>query len=144
MDRDPEAASPGLPAVAAARPEGGRARRQSGSAGQLEQSVERLGRLLRDAAARPGGEVGEADVSPQQIGAALGLFEEMRSQLDQLETQVVIEARRRGMDWKAIASHQGLNSPQAASQRYQRQMTRLEEIRQGVRWTGTGGRRQAP
>lgn len=37
------------------------------------------------------------------------------------------------MDWRQIAGHQGLNSSQAASQRYQRLVTRLEEIRQGVR-----------
>jgi hypothetical protein len=57
----------------------------------------------------------------------------MRHQLDQLESRVVIEARRRGMDWRQIAQHQGLNSQQAASQCYQRLMTRLEEICQGVR-----------
>lgn len=72
-------------------------------------------------------------VIPDDVGAALGLFEDMREELDRLETQVVIEARRRGMDWRQIAVHQGLNSSQAASQRYQRLMTRLEEIRQGVR-----------
>jgi hypothetical protein len=44
-----------------------------------------------------------------------------------------IEARRLGMDWKTIADYQGLKSQQAASQRYQRLMTRLEEIRPGVR-----------
>lgn len=43
---------------------------------------------------------------------------------------MVIEARRRGMDWRQIAERQGLNSSQAASQRL---MTRLEVIRQGVR-----------
>jgi hypothetical protein len=44
----------------------------------------------------------------------------MRLCLDKLETQVVIEARRRGMDWRQVAHHQGLNSSQAACQRYQR------------------------
>lgn len=72
-------------------------------------------------------------MTADDVAAALGLFEEMREQLDRLETQVVIEARRCGMDWRQIAQHQGLNSSQAASQRYQRLMTRLEEIRQGVR-----------
>ncbi|MFE5709581.1 hypothetical protein ACFQ7J_01935 [Streptomyces sp. NPDC056501] len=57
----------------------------------------------------------------------------MRTALDWLETQVVIEARRRGMEWRQIASHQGMKSSQAASRRYQRLVTRLEEIRQGIR-----------
>jgi hypothetical protein len=72
-------------------------------------------------------------LTPDQIGAALSLFEGMREHLDRLETQVILEARRRAMDWRQIARHQGLNSSQAASQRYQRLVTRLEEIRQGVR-----------
>ncbi|MDX3315421.1 MULTISPECIES: hypothetical protein [Streptomyces] len=72
-------------------------------------------------------------MSADEVAAGLSLFEVMRVALDRLETQVVIEARRRGMDWRQIAGHQGLNSSQAASQRYQRLVTRLEEIRQGVR-----------
>ncbi|MET8446182.1 hypothetical protein [Streptomyces sp. NPDC005209] len=93
-----------------------------------------LGRLLA-AAARDPRDDGEpaADVTVDDVGAALSLFEELRHQLDRLESQVVMEARRRGMDWRQIAGHQGLNSSQAASQRHQRLTTRLEEIRQGVR-----------
>ncbi|KUO15941.1 hypothetical protein [Streptomyces dysideae] len=100
---------------------------------RLEQDAALLGRLLRVAAdhQQSGGQA--VDVTLDDVGAALGLFEGMRHQLDRLEAQVVIEARRRGMDWRQIARHQDLNSSQAASQRYQRLMTRLEEIRQGVR-----------
>ncbi|WP_405933725.1 hypothetical protein [Streptomyces sp. NBC_00827] len=100
---------------------------------RLEQDAALLGRLLMAAAGyqQSGGQ--GADVTPDDIGAALSLFEDMRYQLDRLETQVVIEARRRSMDWRQIAQRQDLNSSQAASQRYQRLMTRLEEIRQGVR-----------
>lgn len=102
------------------------------AARHVEQDASLIGRLL--AAAGEQGHHGQAPgVVPADVGAALGLFEDMREQLDRLETQVVIEARRRGMDWRQIAQHQGLNSSQAASQRYQRLMTRLEEIRQGVR-----------
>ncbi|WP_369394890.1 hypothetical protein AB5J72_51015 [Streptomyces sp. CG1] len=98
----------------------------------VEQDASLIGRLL--AAAGEQGHHGQAPgVIPADVGAALGLFEGLREQLDRLETQVVIEARRCGMDWRQIAQHQGLNSSQAASQRYQRLMTRLEEIRQGVR-----------
>ncbi|MFD9329882.1 hypothetical protein [Streptomyces sp. NPDC060065] len=98
------------------------------AAHRLEKDASLLGRLLASAA---GGQ--EPAVTADDVAAALGLFEEMREQLDRLETQVVIEARRHDMDWRQIARHQGLNSSQAASQRYQRLMTRLEEIRQGVR-----------
>lgn len=75
----------------------------------------------------------EPAVSADDVGAALSLFEGLRLQLDHLESSVVMEARRRGMDWREIARHQGLNSSQAASQRHQRLTTRLEEIRRGVR-----------
>ncbi|WP_406390140.1 hypothetical protein OG806_49705 [Streptomyces sp. NBC_00882] len=99
---------------------------------RLEQDAALLGRLLIAAAGQQGGGRA-ADVTVDDVGAALNLFEDMRHQLDRLESQVVLEARRRSMDWRQIAEHQGLNSSQAASQRYQRLMTRLEEIRQGVR-----------
>jgi hypothetical protein len=101
------------------------------AAHRVEQDASLIGRML--AAAGEGGDGQAAGVMPADVGAALGLFEDLREQLDRLETQVVIEARRCGMDWRQIAQHQGLNSSQAASQRYQRLMTRLEEIRQGVR-----------
>ncbi|MFD9224927.1 hypothetical protein ACFWDI_34145 [Streptomyces sp. NPDC060064] len=103
------------------------------AARRLERDASLLGRLLSAAAGDQTGGRQAPDVLADDVGAALGLFEDMREQLDRLETQVVIEARRRGMDWRQIAQHQGLNSSQAASQRYQRVMTRLEEIRQGVR-----------
>ncbi|MCX5232957.1 hypothetical protein [Streptomyces sp. NBC_00233] len=100
-------------------------------AGVLQQDAALLGRLLAGAA--QGGDVGDRGVSDGDVAAALTLFEGMRTALDRLETQVVIEARRRGMEWRRIASHQGMRSSQAASQRYQRLVTRLEEIRQGIR-----------
>ncbi|MFF7206138.1 hypothetical protein [Streptomyces sp. NPDC008141] len=92
-----------------------------------------MGRLLATAVGTRGGGEQGSEILPDDVGAALGLFDDMREQLDRLETQVVIEARRLGMDWRQIAQCQGLNSSQAASQRYQRLMTRLEEIRQGIR-----------
>ncbi|MEU2159299.1 hypothetical protein ABZ532_30555 [Streptomyces sp. NPDC019396] len=97
----------------------------------LQRDFALLGRLLAGAA--QGGGAGERGVSDDDVAAALALFEGMRTAVDRLETQVVIEARRRGMEWRQIALHQGLKSSQAASQRYQRLMTRLEEIRQGIR-----------
>ncbi|MFD7613058.1 hypothetical protein [Streptomyces sp. NPDC059828] len=97
----------------------------------LQRDTALLARLLAGAAR--GGGAGERSVSDDDVAAALALFEGMRTAVDRLETQVVIEARRRGMEWRQIALHQGLKSSQAASQRYQRLMTRLEEIRQGIR-----------
>ncbi|MEV7027878.1 hypothetical protein [Kitasatospora sp. NPDC093558] len=76
---------------------------------------------------------GEPAIATDDLTAALALFEDLRQQLDHLECQVIMEARRHGMDWGQIKDQQGLKTPQAASQRYQRLMTRLEEIRQGVR-----------
>ncbi|MEV6330429.1 hypothetical protein [Streptomyces sp. NPDC051909] len=97
----------------------------------LQQDSALLGRLLAGAAHGDG--AGERTVSDEDVAAALGLFEEMRTALDRMEAQVVIEARRRGLEWREIARHQGMKSSQAASQRYQRLVTRLEEIRQGIR-----------
>ncbi|MFJ1567915.1 hypothetical protein [Streptomyces erythrochromogenes] len=97
----------------------------------LQRDVAFLDGLLAGAAGSGG--TGQRSASDQDIAAALGLFEDMRTALDRLEAQVVIEARRRGMEWREIARHQGMKSSQASSQRYQRLVTRLEEIRQGIR-----------
>ncbi|MGW0769334.1 hypothetical protein [Streptomyces sp. NPDC002676] len=105
----------------------------SAPAHRVAEDAALLGRLLA-ATGRPRADAGNVpQITPDDIGAALSLFDGLRLQLDRLESQVVMEARRRGMDWRQIAQHQGLNSSQAASQRHQRLTTRLEEIRQGVR-----------
>ncbi|GHF53405.1 hypothetical protein [Streptomyces griseosporeus] len=107
-------------------------------AGRLRRDAALVGRLLEAAAredalaAVPDQGAAHADTEAD-VAAGLSLLEEMRVALDQLEAQVVMEARRRGLDWRQIARHRGLNSSQAASQRYQRLVTRLEEMRQGVR-----------
>ncbi|MFH8935610.1 hypothetical protein [Streptomyces griseosporeus] len=107
-------------------------------AGRLRRDAALVGRLLEAAAqedaiaAVPDQGAEHADTEAD-VAAGLSLLEEMRVALDQLEAQVVMEARRRGLDWRQIARHRGLNSSQAASQRYQRLVTRLEEMRQGVR-----------
>ncbi|WP_240804021.1 hypothetical protein [Streptomyces sp. A0592] len=114
-----EDASASLPPTACALTEG------------LQQDVAFLNRLL--ASTTGSGETGHPKASDEDVAAALSLFEDMRAALDRLEVQVVIEARRRGMEWREVAGHQGMKSSQAASQRYQRLVTRLEEIRQGIR-----------
>lgn len=110
------------------RPPGQRAVEQ-----RLAQDVALVAGLVAAAAGHQQSGEPAPDVAAEDVGAALGLFEGMRRELDVWEAQMVIEARRRGMDWKQIAACQGLRSSQAASQRYQRLVTRLEEIRQGVR-----------
>lgn len=97
---------------------------------RLEEDCALIGRFL---AAVRGGADGAGGAAAEDSGAALSLLEGMRAALDEVEAQVVMEARRRGLDWRQIARHRGLNSSQAASQRHQRLVTRLEEIRQGVR-----------
>lgn len=100
---------------------------------RLAEDVALVGGLVAAAADQQRSGEPAPDVAVEDVSAALGLFEGMRRELDVWEAQMVIEARRRGMDWKQIAACQGLRSSQAASQRYQRLVTRLEEIRQGVR-----------
>ncbi|MFD5429467.1 hypothetical protein [Streptomyces sp. NPDC127084] len=78
----------------------------------LQRDAALLGRLLAGAA--KGVDTGERGVTADDVAAALGLFEDMRVALDRLEAHVVIEARRRGMEWRQIAGHQGLKSSQAA------------------------------
>lgn len=121
----PAGRSPADDAPASRTPPGG------ALAAGLQQDIAFLDGLLAGAAG-PDGTARHRDTD-EGVAAALGLFEGMRTALDRLEAQVVIEARRRGMDWREIAGHQGMKSSQAASQRYQRLVTRLEEIRQGIR-----------
>ncbi|MQY11023.1 hypothetical protein SRB5_11370 [Streptomyces sp. RB5] len=94
---------------------------------RLAQDAALVGRMLAAA------DTHRAPEDEAAVAAALALLAGLRLSLDRLEAGVVLEARRCGMDWRQIAARQGLNSSQAASQRYQRLVTRLEEIRQGVR-----------
>ncbi|MFI8192448.1 hypothetical protein ACIF8T_27305 [Streptomyces sp. NPDC085946] len=128
MAREVRDTAGGRRSAGAGESTGGRApaRRLAEDAALLERLLTATARQQEDGGRDP-------DVTADDVAAALGMFADMRLSLDRLETQVVIEARRRGMDWRQIAGHQGLNSSQAASQRYQRLVTRLEEIRQGVR-----------
>ncbi|MFD5623436.1 hypothetical protein [Streptomyces yangpuensis] len=126
MPDDTETTARRGPAAPAGRPPA-----DGAAAAGLQQDVAFLDELLAGADGRDG--TGQHGVSDEGVAAALGLFEGMRTALDRLEAQVVIEARRRGMEWREIAGHQGMKSSQAASQRYQRLVTRLEEIRQGIR-----------
>ncbi|WP_438489915.1 hypothetical protein [Streptomyces sp. S186] len=118
----------GLPDEVAAGPAGA----DGVPARALERDAALLARLLAVAVDRRQNGDPQEDLAGE-VAAGLSLFDQMRLALDQLETQVVMEARRCGMDWRQISRHQGFRSSQAASQRYQRLTTRLEEIRQGIR-----------
>lgn len=74
--------------------------------------------LLRFALWRANAQPGRAPTA--EIAAGLALIEAARSELDTLETAMVLTARAEGMTWAGIAEAMGLRSPQAAQQRYQR------------------------
>lgn len=74
--------------------------------------------LLRFALWRASTAAGSA--STEELSAALRLLEGARSDLDTLESALLLTARAEGMTWGAIADALGLRSPQAAQQRYQR------------------------
>ncbi|MGP9604500.1 MULTISPECIES: hypothetical protein [unclassified Brachybacterium] len=58
--------------------------------------------------------------SPEELKAALTMIETARSDLDSLEVALLLTARAEGMTWAEVAEALGLQSPQAAQQRYQR------------------------
>lgn len=74
--------------------------------------------LLRFALWRANQEIGHA--SAQELTAALSLLATARSDLDTLESALLLTARAEGLTWPEIAEALGLRSPQAAQQRFQR------------------------
>lgn len=92
--------------------------------------LEPLG-AVRVVAALAGGsaapEQGEPDVDDADIIAALGLLPRARAEMDQLEALFLGVARQRGMTWQEIAFGLGLGSTQAARQRYERLVKRIED-----------------
>jgi len=69
----------------------------------------------------------EQDVDHDDIVAALTLLPSVRADLDSTELALLKIARSRGMTWQDIAFGLGLNTPQAAKQRYERLETRSED-----------------
>ena len=61
-----------------------------------------------------------AEVDPADICAALALVAPARRDMDRLETQIIMIARNQNLPWRVIAEALGLQSPQAAAQRWQR------------------------
>ncbi|MFF9034610.1 DNA-binding protein [Streptomyces sp. NPDC014892] len=69
---------------------------------------------------------GEAEVDRADITAALSLIPLARGEMDELEVGLLEMARGRGMTWPEIAFGLGLQTPQAARQRYERLAGRTE------------------
>ena len=72
-------------------------------------------------------EPGEQDVDHDDVVAALTLLPTVRADLDSTELALLKIARISGMTWQDIAFGLGLNTPQAAKQRYERLETRSED-----------------
>lgn len=85
---------------------------------EVKQDVDRIGRVLRASAFGSG--PGPAEVDPDDITAALQLFGLARKNLDLLESHVMGIARTQSLSWRVIAEPLGLQSPQAAAQRWER------------------------
>ncbi|PIM70925.1 DNA-binding protein [Streptomyces sp. JV178] len=71
-------------------------------------------------------EDGEPEVDRADITAALSLLPLARAEMDELEVGLLEMARGRGMTWPEIAFGLGLQTPQAARQRYERLASRTE------------------
>ncbi|WP_245601919.1 DNA-binding protein [Hamadaea tsunoensis] len=65
-------------------------------------------------------EADEAPIDEADLLAALTLLPRVRADLDTLETGLLDLARNRGLTWQSIAYGLGLNTAQAAKQRYDR------------------------
>lgn len=72
-------------------------------------------------------EDGEPEVDRADITAALTLIPLARGEMDELEVGLLEMARGRGMTWPEIAFGLGLQTPQAARQRYERLASRTAE-----------------
>lgn len=73
-------------------------------------------------------EPGESEIDGDDLVAALTLVPELRADLDAIETQLLRTARAKGMTWQDIAFSLGLNTPQAARQRYERLEARSDDV----------------
>ncbi|MFG2039903.1 DNA-binding protein [Dactylosporangium sp. NPDC048998] len=72
-------------------------------------------------------ESGEPGLDTSDLLAALTLLPDVRAELDAIELQLLTRARNGAITWQDIACGLGLNSPQAARQRYERLEARADE-----------------
>lgn len=70
------------------------------------------------------GQAGE--VAEPAVEAALTLMPAARAEVEQLEVAVLFTARAQGLSWGRIARAMGLGSAQAASQRFDRLVGRVQ------------------
>lgn len=66
------------------------------------------------------------DTDPAVVEAALRLLTPARAELEQLEAGLLFAARAAGLTWPRIAAALGLRSPQAAQQRFDRILGRVD------------------
>jgi hypothetical protein len=68
----------------------------------------------------------ESEVSEPEVRAGLTLLADARAEVEQLETAMLFTARSLGLSWAQISREMGLGSAQAAVQRFDRLMGRVE------------------
>jgi hypothetical protein len=87
--------------------------------------------LVRLVAGMAGGSIppepDEPAIDTTDLFAALTLLPDVRAELDATELHLLTRARNAAMTWQDIALGLGLNSPQAARQRYERLAARTDD-----------------
>ena len=66
------------------------------------------------------------DVNDDEVIAAMTLLPAARAEMEQLETALLFTARAQGLSWGRISRAMGLGSDQAALQRFDRLMGRVQ------------------
>ncbi|GIE92052.1 hypothetical protein [Actinoplanes regularis] len=84
------------------------------------------GTLIRQVLWRAGTDRGALDL-PDDLLAAITLLAAARAELDQLEAGLLFTARAEGLTWAQIARPLGLRTAQAAQQRHERVLARLDD-----------------
>lgn len=81
--------------------------------------------LIRQALWRANTDRGALEL-PDDLLAAIALLASARAELDQLEAGLLFVARAEGLTWTQIARPLGLRTAQAAQQRHERVLARLD------------------
>ena len=81
--------------------------------------------LIRQALWRANTDRGALEV-PDDLLAALALLAAARAEVDQLEAGLLFVARAEGLTWAEVARPLGLRTAQAAQQRHERVLARLD------------------
>jgi hypothetical protein len=81
--------------------------------------------LIRQALWRANTDRGALEL-PDDLLAAIALLTAARAELDQLEAGLLFVARAEGLTWAEIARPLGLRTAQAAQQRHERVLARLD------------------